>query len=76
MNVRELSREQMHELKEAYLTKLADEGTFAEVLGVDYDEPSYGDLANADKIVPDDVIEREYGNTWFEEEDFYCTANN
>ena len=40
MNVRELSREQMHELKEAYLTKLADDGTFAEVLVVDYDEPS------------------------------------
>lgn len=75
MNVRELSREQMHELKEAYLTKLADEGTFAEVLGVDYDEPSYGDLANADEIVPDDVIFREYDGIDFVKDDFFCTNN-
>ena len=73
MNVRELSREQMHELKEAYLTKLADEGTFAEVLGVDYDAPSYGDLANADDIVPDDVMFREYDVIDFVKDDFFCT---
>lgn len=75
MKVRELSREQMHELKEAYLTKLADEGTFAEVLDVDYDEPSCGDLANADDIVPDDVIFREYDGIDFVEDDFFCTNN-
>lgn len=73
MNVRELSREQMHELKEAYLTKLADDGTFAEVLGVDYDEPSYEDLSNADDIVPDDVIFREYDGIDFVSDDFFCT---
>ena len=73
MNVRELSREQMHELKEAYLTKLADEGTFAEVLGVDYDEPSYEDFSNADDIVPDDVMFREYDGIDFVSNDFFCT---
>ena len=73
MTIKELSREQMHELKEAYLTKLADDGTFAEVLGVDYDEPSYGDLANADEIVPDDVIFREYDGIDFVNDDFFCT---
>lgn len=73
MNVREISREQMHELKEAYLTKLADEGTFAEVLGVDYDEPSYEDFSNADDIVPDDVMFREYDGIDFVSDDFFCT---
>lgn len=76
MTVKELSKDQLHEVKERYLIKLADEGTFAEVMGVDYDEPSYWDLANADEIVPDDVIEREYGDTFFVEEYFCCTANN
>lgn len=76
MTLQELSKEQVHELKERYLMKLADEGTFAEVLGVDYDAPSYGDLANADEIMPDDVIEREYEDVWFEEDDFFCTARN
>lgn len=54
--------------------KLADEGTFAEVMDVDYDAPSYGDLANADEIVPDDVIGREYEGVCFVEDDFFCTA--
>ena len=56
--------------------QLEDEGTFAEVMGVDYNAPSYGDLANADEIVSDDVIEREYGDICFTEEDFFCTARN
>ena len=74
MNVQELSKEQMHELKERYLIMLADEGSFAEVLGVDYDAPSYGDLADADEIVPDDVIYREYEDIFFVKDDFFCTA--
>lgn len=75
MTLQELSKEQVHELKERYLMKLADEGTFTEVLDVDYDEPSYEDLANADEIVPDDVIEREYEGVCFVDDDFFCTAN-
>lgn len=75
MTLQELSKDQLHELKERYLMELADEGTFAEVLGVDYDEPSYEDLSNADDIVPDDVIEREYEGICFVEDDFFCTAN-
>lgn len=70
MNVKELNRDQIHELKQAYLIRLSDEGTFAEVLGVDYDSPSWGDMANADEIVPDDVIFEEYECTDFVEEDF------
>lgn len=75
MTIKDLSKDQLHELKECYLMKLADEGTFAEVMGVDYDAPSYGDLADADEIVPDDVIEREYEGVCFVEDDFFCTAN-
>ena len=76
MNVRELSKDQMYELKERYLMKLADEGSFAEVLDVDYDEPSYSDLANADDIVPDDVVFREYDGVSFVTDDFFCTAGS
>lgn len=74
MEVRELNKEQMHELKERYLIQLADEGNFAEVLGVDYDAPSYGDMANADRIVPDDVVFHEYEGVDFVTDDFFCTA--
>lgn len=70
MKVTELNREQLTQLKQRYLGILADEGTFAEVLDVDYDEPSYSDLANADEIVPDDVIFDHYEGSNFVEEDF------
>jgi len=75
MDVLELSREQLTELKQNYLEQLANEGSYAEVLDVDYDEPSYWDLANADEIVPDDVIFRNYEGICFENDDFFCTAN-
>ena len=76
MDVRELSNEQMSELKQRYLTQLADEGSYAEVLDVDYDEPSYWDLANADDIVPDDIIFTHYEGTHFVPDDFFCTAGS
>ena len=75
MTIKDLSKDQLHELKERYLMKLADEGTFAEVMDVDYDAPSYEDLENADEIVPDVVIEREYEDVCFVEDDFFCMAN-
>jgi len=75
MDVTELTREQLTELKCNYLEQLADEGTFAEVLDVDYNEPSYFDLANADEIVPDCVIFRNYEGVCFVNDDFFCTAN-
>lgn len=49
---------------------MADEGTFAEALGVDYDAPSYGDMACADQIVPDDVVFRQWEGVEFVEDDF------
>lgn len=74
MNVTELSREQLTELKQYYLEQLADEGSYAEVLDVDYNEPSYSDLANADEIVHDDVIFWNYEGVCFVHDDFFCTA--
>ena len=75
MRVEELSREQLVELKECYMTMLADEGTFSEVVGRDYDEPSYEDLFNADSIIPDDVVLRNYEGIEFVKDDFLCTAD-
>lgn len=66
----DLTREEIIEVKQNYLVLLADEGRFAEVVGVDYDAPAWGDLADADTIVPDDVIFEEYADTIFSEDDF------
>ena len=74
MTVHELNREQVLELKQRYLEMLADEGNYAAVLNVDYDEPSYNDLAMADEIVPDDIIFTHYEDTCFVPDDFFCTA--
>ena len=75
MDVHELSREQLIELKQNYLEQLANEGSFAEILDVDYDEPSYWDMANADDIVPDCVVFKNYEGVDFVPDDFFCTAN-
>lgn len=72
MNVHELSRDEMRELKERYLIELADSGQYAEVLGVDWDAPSWGELAGADEIVPDDVIFEQYEGIDFVPDDFFC----
>lgn len=74
MDVTELTREQLVELKCNYMEMLADEGTFAEVLNRDYDEPSYADLAETDDIIPDEVIFRNYEGVYFVNDDFFCTA--
>lgn len=76
MDVHDLSRDQLIELKQNYFTELVNEGTFAEVVGRDYDEPSWWDLANADDIVPDDVIFRNYEGIHFVNDDFFCTAGS
>ena len=70
MKVTDLNREQLVELKQNYLVQLSNEGLFAEMFGVDYDGPSWGDLAAADDIVPDDVIFDHYRDSEFVEEDF------
>lgn len=71
MNVRELNREQLKEMKERYMIQLADEGNFAEMFGVDYDSPSWGDMVNADELVPDEVVFRQWDGVDFVDDDFF-----
>lgn len=69
MNVTELNRDQLIELKQSYLDVLNESGEHEEIVGVGYDE-----LANADEIVLDDVIFDYYADVIFTEDDFFCSA--
>lgn len=71
MTYDELTREQKQQLAEAYLCRLADEGVYGEVMGVDWDAPSYGELAAALSLVPDEVLREEYGGVVFTSDDFW-----
>lgn len=75
MDVTELSREQLVELKQNYLCSLADSGDCSEVFDVSYIGVSYSDLLNADDIVPDNVIFDNYCGVIFCDDDFNCSAN-
>ena len=74
MYISELTRNQLIELKECYMIELSDEGIYAEIMNVDWDEPSMGEIANADELIPDDVIFYHYEGLTFSDEDFFCTA--
>lgn len=73
MTVQELTREQLIELKVAYLFELDSEGALNEVI---YNDPeddsplSWGEIANADNLVPDNVVIEHYEGTVFMPEDF------
>lgn len=71
MTVRNLNKDQIHQLKESYFTELVNEGIFAETLGVEYDAPSWGDLANVDEIISDEVVMVLFDGIVFCEEDFW-----
>lgn len=63
MRLDDLTAEQKLELKQQILTDRNEhlgEGT------------SYGELANADGLVDDEVLEAEYGDTEFSPDDFSC----
>ena len=60
MLVRELDREQLIKRKGYYFNELVNEGSFAEVVGREYDSPTWEDMVNIDGIVPDDVIFEHY----------------
>lgn len=77
MVVKKLSRNQLIELKQSYLINLDNNGTLNAVLYNDNecdDHISYDELINADKLVSDDVILREYDGVQFSNDDFF--ANN
>lgn len=72
-DVTELRRDELEELKQAYLFELENEGTLAEVTGCD--RIYWSDLAFCDSIVPDDVIFEHYAGTQFGCEDFCCNMH-
>lgn len=59
MSVKELTREQLTELKQNYYCEINE-------------NVSWGELANIDDLVSDDKIFEEYKNFYFVEEDFSC----
>ena len=59
MSVKELTREQLIELKQRYYTERNE-------------NVSYGELADIDNLVSDNEIFEEYGYITFVEEDFLC----
>lgn len=71
MNVRELNREQKVILKEMFMISKVNEGNFGAVFNKDYDEPSWADISNADKMVSDETIYSEYEGISFVPEDFF-----
>ena len=63
MTLKELTKDQKLLLKQYMLTK--------ELLEVEGRTPSYGELAEADKLVTDEALEKEHGNTEFVTDDFW-----
>lgn len=74
MKVRELNRDQLHELKQAYYSELVNEGTFAEVMGVNINKPSYEMIVNIDEYVSDEFIYEYYDRCSFTADDFFCSV--
>ncbi len=70
MAVQELNREQLTQLKQHFLIQLSNEGRYSHYFQVAWDTPSYGELANADALVTDEEVIREYAGVSFVAEDF------
>lgn len=65
MTVRELSSEQLDELKQNHLTRKMDEAG---------ESPSYGELVEASEKISDEEIFDEYDGTEFSPDDFMCST--
>ena len=63
MTVRELSGDQLNELKQTYAAQLAETG----------EEINYRELVEAIEI-PDDVIFNHYDGILFTDDDFFCSC--
>lgn len=68
MNVKELTKEQKSELKITYLQELLDEAK-------ENRNPSYGEMYEINNIIPDEDLYERYKDVEFENDDFFCTAN-
>ena len=69
MTYDELTPDQKFQVKQGYMMKLADEGNFMVVIygGGEERGPSYGEIADADRLVPDDLVR---DGTLYTKEDF------
>ena len=65
MTVRQLSRDQLTELKQKMVSD--------EIYNTEGRTASYGELAEAESI-PDEKVFAHYDGTEFVEDDFFCTA--
>lgn len=63
MKLNELNHDQRLELKQSMLVDRMDARG---------ESPSWSELADADEIVSDEDLEREYGATEFSEDDFFA----
>ena len=61
MTLKELNSEQRLQLKQDMLTRRMDEQG---------ESPSYSELADADRLITDEELEAEFGNTEFVPDDF------
>ena len=61
MTLKELNSDQRLQLKQDILTRRMDEKG---------ESPSYGALADADRLITDEELEAEFGNTEFVPDDF------
>ena len=61
MTIKELSREQLIELKQHYYCERNE-------------NVSYGELADIDNLVTDEELENEYGHITFVNDDFFCSV--
>ena len=64
-DVKELSRDQLVELKQAMLCELMDQHGEC---------PSYGELADVDETISDEEVYIFYAGYIFSPDDFFCTA--
>lgn len=74
VDVHDLCRDCLIELKCNYMAELVNDGTFGEVFYNDSSirEPSMGDYAEADNVIPDDFIFEHYAGIGFVPDDFFC----
>lgn len=67
MTVRELTREELQELKINMLDEYLQEEENRNI--------SYGEIADIDELVTDESVFKEYENTSFVKDDFFCNID-
>lgn len=70
--VGQLTKKELTQLKEFYVSELVNEGLFGEIIFDDEDikEPSYSFLININEFISDEFIINYYSNINFSDDDF------